>query len=86
MSALFISLSTQENIRNRVNFEKIQSLKRKVNTLIWHWELDFKDACVIFVMWVKFRTYHLLHVFIVHLICLTFGLSALLIAEMFNDG
>ena len=51
MSSLFISLSTQENIRNRVNFEKIQSLKRKVNTLIWHWGLDFKDALVIFVMW-----------------------------------
>ena len=59
MPSLLISLSTQESTWNQVTFEKIRVLKKKkkknnkkkVDKVIWHWGLDFKDALVIFVMW-----------------------------------
>jgi len=40
----------------------------------WHWGLDFKDALVMFVMWMKFYAHGLLHGVIMRLICLNFGL------------
>ena len=43
MSSLSISLSTQENSWNQATCK-----------LIWHWELDFKEALMIFcVMWAE---------------------------------